>query len=120
MEPPWKIELYVSQSGEKPVKEFIDSLEIKAQAKIYNTLELLKQYNLQVGSSRAKKLTGTELWELRVLGGDNLRIFYIAVQEKTFLLLHGFKKKSQKTPNKEIKIANTRLSEYRERKLGVA
>lgn len=90
----WKIDFYESPSGEVPVKEFIDGLELKAQAKIYNTLELLKQYDLQIGSARAKKLTGTDLWELRILGSDNLRIFYIAVENKTFLLLHGFKKKS--------------------------
>lgn len=120
MDSSWKIELYKSQSGEIPVKEFIDGLEIRAQAKVHNTLELLKQYGLQTGSTRTKKLTGTDFWELRILGGDNLRIFYIAVQDKTFLLIHGFKKKSQKTPSKEIKIANLRLQEYRSKKSGVA
>jgi phage-related protein len=58
------------------------------------------------------KIIGTDLWELRILGKDNLRILYIAVTGRTFVLLHGFKKKKNKTPQKEIKIAESRLTEY--------
>ncbi|MBI2443152.1 MAG: type II toxin-antitoxin system RelE/ParE family toxin [Candidatus Levybacteria bacterium] len=53
---------------------------------------------VSVGSPHIKKLTGRELWELRILGSDSLQILYIAITGKTFLLLHGFKKKKDKTP----------------------
>jgi len=115
MEDQWKVLLYTTSQGDKPVNEFIRNLELKAQTKVYNALELLKSYGVSVGSPHIKKLTGTELWELRILGSDSIRILYIAITGKTFLLLHGFKKKKDKTPPKEIRIAEDRLAELRSR-----
>lgn len=72
-----------------------------------------------MGAPHVKKLTGTPFWELRIVGSESVRVLYIAVTGKTFLLLHGFKKKKDKTPLKEIKVAENRLAEYRSRtKLG--
>ncbi len=115
MDKQWKVLLYTTPQGDKPVNEFIRSLELKTQTKVYNALELLKSYGVSVGSPHIKKLAGTELWELRILGSDSIRILYIAITGKTFLLLHGFKKKKDKTPPKEIRIAEDRLAEFRTR-----
>lgn len=115
MEEQWKIVLYRSPSGSYPVQEFIDSLEIKAQAKVRDTIKLLQEFGIRLTSPHAKKVTGTDLWELRILGSDSIRVLYIAVTDKTFVLLHGFKKKKDKTPPKEIKVAEDRLLEYRSR-----
>lgn len=115
MEEPWKILLYRTAQGESPVKEFIDSLELKAQTKVYNTINLLRDFGTTVGSSHIKKLTGTDLWELRILGEDSIRILYIAIAGKIFLFLHGFKKKKDKTPPNEIKTALARLIDHRTR-----
>lgn len=112
MEEKWKIILYKSPQGKIPVNEFILSLELKAQSKIYNAIELLKAFGISVGSPHIKKLTGTHLWELRILGADSIRIIYVAITGKIFLLLHGFKKKKDKTPPKEIKIAEDRFNEF--------
>jgi len=115
MESSWKIEIYESPSGDTPVNDFILSLELKAQAKVRNSINLLKRFGVYVGSPHIKKLTGTQLWELRILGSDNIRILYIAITGKTFLLLHGFKKKKDKTPLKEMRIAEERLAEFKSR-----
>lgn len=115
MEDQWKILLYQTPQGDSPVKEFIDNLELTAQAKVRNTINLLKDFGTRLGSPHIKKLTGTKVWELRILGADSLRILYISVTGKTFLLLHGFKKKKDKTPPKEIRIAEDRLEEHRSR-----
>lgn len=112
----WNIIYYESPAGSKPVEEFINSLEEKAQVKITRTLELLEEFGITIGSSHTKKLTNTPLWELRILGSDNLRIFYIAKQQHSFLLLHAIKKKTQKTEKKEIKVALERLQEHQSRK----
>jgi len=116
MEEKWKILLYKTLQGETPVNEFILSLELKIQSKVYNAIHLLKTFGVTVGSPHIKKLSGTELWELRILGSDSIRIFYIAIARNSFLLLHGFKKKKDKTPPKEIRIAEDRLAEFRSRK----
>lgn len=75
-------------------------------------IELLEIYGLEGGYPHIKKLTGSNLWESRILGSDNIRIFYVSMTGRTFLILHGFKKKKQKTPAKEIRIAEERLREY--------
>ena len=115
MEEQWKILLYQTLQGDSPVKEFIDSLEQKAQAKVYDAINLLRSFGIRLGSPHVKKVTGTEIWELRILGMDSIRVLYIAITGKTFLILHGFKKKKDKTPPKEIKIAEQRLADHRTR-----
>lgn len=116
MEEKWKVELYENASGEKLVEEFFDSLETKAMLKIKRAIELLEAFGLEGGYPHVKKLTGTDLWEYRILGSDSIRIFYVSMTGKVFLILHGFKKKKQKTPTKEIRIAQERLQEYMMRK----
>lgn len=112
MDEKWKIELYENTRGDKPVEEFFDSLETKAMLKIKRAIELLEIFGIEGGYPHVKKLTGTPLWEYRILGSDNIRILYVSMTGKTFLILHGFKKKKQKTPTKEIRIAEERLEEY--------
>lgn len=97
------------------VYEFINSLNANAKSKVINSLNLLEEFGLRAGANRVQKLTGTDLWELRILGQDNIRIFYVAITGKSFLLLHGFIKKKQKTDKKEIKIATERLKEFESR-----
>lgn len=115
MEEKWKVVFYRNPSGDYPVQRFIDNLDIKVQSKVLNKIKLLQNFGIRLGSPHIKKITGTELWELRILGGDSLRILYVTMVGRTFLLLHGFKKKKDKTPQKEIKIAEARLAEYRSR-----
>lgn len=112
MEEKWKILLYRTIQGDSPVKEFIDSLELKAQSKVFDALNLLESFGIRLGSPHVKKLTGTPFWELRILGADSIRVLYIAITGKTFLILHGFKKKKDKTPPREIAIAQGRLKEH--------
>lgn len=118
MDDKWKIKAYESLSGDMPVEKFVKSLDGKARLKVSRTLDLLAEFGLEGAYPHVKKLTGTSLWELRMLGGDSIRILYITVTGKIFLLLHGFKKKSQKTPPGEIAVAQKRLNEYRSRKIG--
>lgn len=115
MDSKWKLVYYETVQGASPVFDFIGSLELKARTKVANTLDLLKEYGTKIGLTHAKKLTGSELWELRILGSDSIRIFYVAIVDKNFLLLHGFQKKKQKTDRKEIKTAEERLRDFRKR-----
>lgn len=110
----WEIKYYISPDNNvSPVFEFIESLSEKAQSKLINTFDLLSQFGIQLREPHIKKVTGTPLWELRILGEDSIRIFYIAASQSIFLLLHAFKKKKQKTSKKEIDIALKRLKEYK-------
>jgi phage-related protein len=107
--PKWKIKYYTKSSGKIPVKDFINNLPETSQAKVHDTFELLIEFNLKLGRPYIKKLKGTPLWELRLIGKKSIRFFYFTKKNKIFLFLHAFIKKSQKTPKKEIKIALQRL-----------
>ena len=98
----WKVIFYLAGSSSNPIGDFIDSLSERAQAKVIHSVHLLKEYGVQLSGSHTKQLTGTPFWELRILGSDNIRIVYVAVEQRTFLFLNGFIKKSKKTPTKEI------------------
>lgn len=112
MDEKWEIIYYETSQGKSPLCDFIQTLDTKTQNKIADILDLLEEFGTLVGPPHSKKLSGTPLWELRILGSDNIRIFYVAVVNRKFLLLHGFQKKKQKTDLKEIKTATGRLSDY--------
>ncbi|ARE80262.1 type II toxin-antitoxin system RelE/ParE family toxin [Campylobacter helveticus] len=58
------------------------------------------------------KFLGRGLFELRVKGKDNVaRLFYAFQKDKKIYILHGFIKKSQKTPKNELEIAYKKLKE---------
>lgn len=95
---------YITSRGENPVRDFIESLSYKQRAKIRRAFLAIKEYGLQALPAQIKKLKGFPLWELRIIGRDNIRVFYVPVEGKV-LMLHGFIKKAQKTPLQEIKIA---------------
>lgn len=106
----WKIIYYISASGENPVKEFLDNYP-KAKLKALRILSHIEEFGLSYAIPHIKKLAGTPLWEIRILGRDSVRIIYVTKHEKRILLLHAFVKKTNKTPKKEINIGLLRLSE---------
>ena len=62
-----------------------------------------------------KGLSG--LRELRIrFSSSNIRIFYFLHIKNTFILLHGFRKKTQRLPKKELEIAIARMNDYLKRK----
>lgn len=74
-------------------------------------IELLKAQGLQLPTNIAKYLT-EDVWELRP--GNN-RILYFYFKENKFVLLHMFKKKTKKTPQKEIDKAIREINDYKNR-----
>lgn len=103
----WNIILYESSRKGKPVAEFIKSLEKNTRSKVSHSINLLSGYgpNLTMPYS---KFIGSKLFELRIRGREEIRIFYSFLDNRIYLL-HGFKKKTQKTPQKELKLALKRL-----------
>lgn len=113
----WRWVYYKSSSGRVPVKEFVEAQEVKVRAKIFADLERLVRENVRLGAPFASKLAGQDFWELRTKapGGDIYRTFYFALTGRKFVLLHAFQKKSQKTPNEALELAERRMKDYLER-----
>lgn len=87
--------------------EFLDSLPKTARGKSFNTMDLLKIHGKYLGMPHSKKIH-KEIYELRVKGDIEVRILYGIIKGKAYLV-HGFKKKSNKTPKREIDTALKRL-----------
>ncbi len=89
------------------VEKSIDELEKPTISKVVRMIILLGQYGVELRMPHAKKITHG-LYELRIRGRQEVRIFYI-FRKNYVALLHLFIKKSQKTPPKEISTALKKL-----------
>jgi phage-related protein len=110
-----KVIYYTTIQEENPVETFIDSLQKQQKAKIFRIIQYIELYGLQSALPHVKKLTGTALWEIRILGQDSIRVLYVVMKLNEILLVHGFIKKRQKTPQKEIEIALNRTKDWQKR-----
>jgi len=109
----FKVLYYLTPSGSNPVKIFIDSLGDKQKAKIFRIFQNFQDYGIEAIKHHTKKISNTPLWEIRILGKDSIRIVYIHPDKTKLIVLHGFAKKSQKTPGKELNIAIQRFTDWR-------
>jgi len=103
----WKIRDIQNPSGKKIIAAFIDKQEKSTKAKITRTILLLERYGPFLGMPYCRKLE-ENIWELRIQGKEAIRVFY-TLREEEVILLHIFKKKSQKIRSKELELARERL-----------
>ena len=112
----WNIEYYQSDAGRYPVAEFIDSLETAAKARVARILDLLEEFGIELGMPYARHLE-KQLWELRVRQARNrYRIIYFLASGQTFVLLHGFTKKTGSVPRSDLETAERRRDDYLSRR----
>lgn len=93
------MEIIVSLS----VEDFIDKLQPKTIAKVLRTTDLLEKFGYHLSMPHSRKIKDN-LFELRVRGKQEVRIFYCFSSGK-IILIHGFIKKKQKISNREIRKA---------------
>lgn len=110
----WRVIFYTDSEDNSPIDEFVTRLPEKEQYKVYYTIKLLKTQGIYLREPYTKKVHAkSDLFELRVKYSNNIqRILYFHYTGKTFVLLHGFTKKTQKTPRNEIEIALKRKEDY--------
>src|SRR5512147_367445 len=110
----WSIEYYAETGERSPVRDFIDSLSAESKAKFIFIADLLTEYGLNVREPYVKPITGSrKLFEIRIKDRQNIhRVFYFAFTGRKLILLHGFTKKTDKTPTREIEIAEARMKDY--------
>lgn len=105
----WKVKFFQTSRGDSPVEDFIKEQDRITNSKLLNLIILLQTNGPFLRPPQSKKILNN-LYELRTKGKISTRIFYTYFG-KTYYLLHGFKKKSQKTPSRELKVAVDRLNE---------
>lgn len=112
----WQVEYYKKENGDIPVLDFLLSLEAKMRAKAFSEIELLEKHGPDLREPYVKPIKGKGLFELGIkFASDISRIFYFTYRHKTFVLLHGFTKKTQKTPQRVIERALRYKEDYERR-----
>lgn len=107
------IEFYKGVSGKNPIEEFLTDLYKKnpiLSAQTIKGIEKLRQkvFHREPFTKHLEK----NLYELRIKSGNNIvRILFTFGKGQRVILLHGFVKKKQKIPEKELEIARNRLKE---------
>ena len=114
------IYFYKDKHGNQPVLDYMrelarrDSKDSRIKLnKLNDYIELLSQHGTRAGQPHIKHLDA-EIWELRPL---RHRILFVAWLDGSFVLLHHFVKKTQKTPRREIEKAKRALKDLKERGL---
>lgn len=90
------------------VKEFLESLSETDQGRAQGYIELFEQNGFILPGKYLKKIEG-DIWELRP---GNIRLL-VGKAGTRMIVVNGFKKKTEKTPRKEIDTAKKRLEEYK-------
>ena len=112
MKTEWEVEFYRDEAGREPVAVFLDDLPDNARAKMVRHIELLTTYGVFLKEPYTKQIRG-KIRELRVTDKIGaVRVLYFGFIEGRFILLHGFIKKTDKTPAREIDIAEKRMKDF--------
>ena len=103
-----------SANGVEPVKDWLKILE-REDCRIIGSDIKDVEFSFPIGLPLCRALSGyKDLWEVRskITGGRIARVIF-SISNGEMILLHGFIKKSQKTPKKEIDLAIKRQKEHK-------
>src|SRR3989344_3749783 len=90
------------------VERFIQSLDEFTISKVLRTIDLLAAFGHTLTFPHSKKVN-TRLFELRMRGKQEVRIFY-SFHKNEAVLLYGFVKKTNRIPKKEMRLALKKLT----------
>jgi len=116
----YKVKFYRDKNGESDIVNLLDSLKVRGETsktdrinrnKILAYIGALEQFGTRVGEPVVKHIDG-DIWEIRPLSN---RILFFYWKDNNFVLLHHFIKKTNKTPQREIEQARSKMKDYIER-----
>jgi phage-related protein len=103
----WTVEI-LNEAVEREVERLSDGL----RADLTRISELLKSYGpQQVGMPYVRPL-GNKLWEMRLKDATGIaRAIYVAASGRRLIILHVFRKTTEATPRRALKLALKRMKE---------
>lgn len=114
----WSIVFYAEESGNEPVRVFLNTLDLRTRARFDWSIEQLRIRNTLAREPLVRHVEG-KMWELRRESNTNIyRLLYCFLSGQRILFLHGFQKKTQQTPRGEIEVARQRLERFLKREEG--
>ncbi len=106
-EPILSVAFFRTETGREPVREWLKSLPREHRKNIGEDIKTV-QFGWPLGMPLVRKLD-RDLWEVRIRLPDGIARVLFTTGARRMILLHGFIKKSQKTPREELALAKTRL-----------
>ncbi len=102
---------FESESGRCYVEEFLNGLTTQDRAAVLAVLTDIEEQGFGAVGCQFRQIDG-KLWEIKIrASGGGYRFFYVTLSGGAMVLLHAYKKKTQKAPRKEVKIARKRMKE---------
>ena len=107
---------YTRPNGRNEFEEFYNPLPTKDRNKLRATIDMIEKAGIQpaIQLEWVKKLN-SEIYEIRSKISSNIqRALYFHIKNNQYIITHGFTKKTQKTPIKEIIRAKQIKQEFEE------
>jgi len=96
------VDFYFQDGKVSPITKFLDLCDVKLRTKILRQLKYVEICGLNQAIPNLRKLINTPLWEVRILGRDNIRIICGNLKDRKVVVLSIFRKKTAKTPAIEL------------------
>jgi phage-related protein len=98
---------YTTPRGVRPVADYINRLSRADQAVVAAALVEIAEGGFAARGVTFRQIAD-KLWEVRI--GPH-RVFYVLLRSEEMLLLHAYRKQSQKAPPRHLEIARRRMLE---------
>ena len=112
LEPVLRVVFYRTEAGNEPVRQWLKDLKREDRKAIGQDIKTT-QYGWPLGMPLIRKLE-PGLWEVRSHISQGIARTIFTVDGGVMVLLHGFIKKSQKTPPVDLRTARQRLADLNE------
>jgi phage-related protein len=95
------------------VEAFVLSLPEGLLARYLRLTDMMLEFGANLGMPHTRAMSDG-LFELRIKSKEGIaRVFYCTLMGQRIVMLHGFVKKTEKTPPKELKVARVLLAEVK-------
>lgn len=111
LRPILEVVFFRTEAGNEPVREWLRGLVREDRRTVGEDIKTA-QFGWPLGMPRIRKLA-TGLWEVRSHVSTGIARVMFTVDGHTMVLLHGFQKKSQRTPPADLLTAKRRLTQLR-------
>ena len=106
-----QVYFFKTANNRQPVRDWLKGLPVEDRKTIGNDLKTA-QFGWPIGMPLIRKLDA-DLWEVRSRLNNRIARVIFTVEGDKMVLLHGFIKKSQKTPQSDLELAKQRLKTLR-------
>ncbi|MGR9014363.1 MAG: type II toxin-antitoxin system RelE/ParE family toxin [Gammaproteobacteria bacterium] len=111
MNPILSVRFFATDASSEPVREWLKELSAQDRKTIGEDI-ITVQFGWPLGMPLVDHLEG-DIWEVRIKLDNRIARVLFVIDKQTMILLHGFIKKSQKTPKPELDLAKQRLKALR-------